>query len=293
MIKKNNFVLLGLVLLSACQYKTDKSGGLNQQQGALSDDQLSLIPQEAYDFSLIRSEILAPSCFQCHSGGGGNKAGVNLETYQNVKQFVTEIQTTVSQNFMPPRTPLTSQRKEILFQWIQMGMPEKASNPLQPPNNHPSSPPSSPPSPPKSPPSPPSESADYATVAREVFSPSCVRCHSAGDTPNLSNYASVKRVGASIKRVVSSNQMPPRNPLTESQKSILFRWIESGMPEKTLTSPAPADPLLPVNPSPLPQPPPFDCDEDSADDERFGSVVRKKEKCDREILDSDRIEITF
>jgi mono/diheme cytochrome c family protein len=265
---------LVFVFCSSCQYKADKTGGLAQKQGALSDEQLGLVPQEAYDFALIQSEVLAPNCFQCHSVAGGNKAGVNLESYLKVKQFIAPIQSSVSQNFMPPRTPLSAKRKEILFQWIQMGMPEYSKNapsPQPPPGSSPQPPPSLPP--PNLP--PPGSNLDYATVAQQVFSPSCVRCHSAGDSPNLSQYASVKKVGAAIKRVVASNKMPPRNPLTEDKKQILFKWIDAGMPEKATNLPtSPNEPVVPpIKPIPPPQPP--GCEEDPEKVDDFSDPDRK------------------
>ena len=61
----------------------------------------------------------------CHSEAGGNKGGLNFETYENVIANLADIKNqAVTLKKMPPRKPLTSDLTSILSSWIGAGAPK-------------------------------------------------------------------------------------------------------------------------------------------------------------------------
>lgn len=88
------------------------------------------------------------------------------------------------------------------------------------------------------------QSVDFQTVKTKVIDAACIRCHS-GAAPKggviLETYADVFRQAANVRLQVESGAMPPRPPgLSVEQKSLLFAWVDSGAPETTVVTPAPA-----------------------------------------------------
>lgn len=84
-------------------------------------------PPSKLDFSVIRSKIFEPKCFKCHSESAGNRADINLETYENVKPIVANILASVKDNSMPRRAPpLSDDDKALLEKWIIEGAIETA-----------------------------------------------------------------------------------------------------------------------------------------------------------------------
>ena len=79
------------------------------------------------DFVNVKAQFFQPHCMRCHSDAGGNRAGVNLETYANVSRFLSRAQSAVNAGSMPPAGPLSADRKSILNDWIAAGAPEFAS----------------------------------------------------------------------------------------------------------------------------------------------------------------------
>lgn len=77
------------------------------------------------DFARIKSQIFEPKCFKCHSDAGGNKDGINLETYTNVKSRIENILSAIKDNSMPKSgQPLSAEDKELLEKWVKAGAPE-------------------------------------------------------------------------------------------------------------------------------------------------------------------------
>lgn len=88
------------------------------------------------DYSLVQSQIFSAHCTKCHSVGAGNKGGVNLESYQNIKALIQTIAGEVNGNSMPPSGPLPDTDKALLNSWIDAGAPETvAGSPAQKPVN--------------------------------------------------------------------------------------------------------------------------------------------------------------
>lgn len=68
------------------------------------------------DFSVIKTQILEPSCTSCHS---------RFADYNVVKSRAAGIQDSIVNNRMPKGKPaLTDAEKKLLAVWINAGMPE-------------------------------------------------------------------------------------------------------------------------------------------------------------------------
>lgn len=85
---------------------------------------------------------------------------------------------------------------------------------------------------------------DFATVKSKVLDAACVRCHS-GANPRggvrLETYQQVFEIRDSLRAQVDTGAMPPRPPgLSPEQKSLVLAWVDSGAPETTVVTPAPA-----------------------------------------------------
>lgn len=75
------------------------------------------------NFQIIRTQILQANCLKCHSAAGGNKAGVNLETYETVLRNLSSVEAVVADGSMPPRGPLSQELQALFLRWIQLGAP--------------------------------------------------------------------------------------------------------------------------------------------------------------------------
>lgn len=110
------------VLMSACSYKIDKGG-----------EATSLSPGQALNFSFIRSTVIAPNCFQCHLGSGG-EGGLDLSTYSALvsnQLFIvgdpehSDLFTQINTGQMPfGSAKLSNNQIQAVRDWIQQGAPE-------------------------------------------------------------------------------------------------------------------------------------------------------------------------
>ncbi len=106
---------------------------------------------------------------------------------------------------------------------------------------------------------------DFATVRAAVFEPACVKCHGPVISKKglrLDQYASAFAKLDLIRSQVEDGEMPPPPPrgfvLTPEQRVMLFAWIDSGGPEKTVVTPqppTPTEPTVPTEPVPPTMPP--------------------------------------
>ena len=76
------------------------------------------------DYQMVNSQVIGPRCLSCHSNQGGNRAGLNLETYENVFNERNGIKNQVSNGSMPTGSPLTSIQKQTILTWLNNGAPE-------------------------------------------------------------------------------------------------------------------------------------------------------------------------
>lgn len=81
-------------------------------------------------------------------------------------------------------------------------------------------------------------SSDFQSVKEVVFSPRCIECHS-----QYESYSAVKREIQAIRISVEAGRMPKTGgPLSESQKNILYAWIDRGAPESAGETPVAQEP---------------------------------------------------
>jgi uncharacterized membrane protein len=110
-------VLLALAPLSACNFKEEKDDD--------GDTGVTIDPSTPVSYAEIRTQILEPSCISCHSSGGGNQGGVNLESYAIVKAQAAAIKaSTVDSTRMPQGDSLSANLRALLGAWIAQGTPE-------------------------------------------------------------------------------------------------------------------------------------------------------------------------
>ncbi|NJL24846.1 MAG: hypothetical protein HC902_06540 [Calothrix sp. SM1_5_4] len=79
----------------------------------------------AVNFETVKRVVFQNYCFRCHSTAGGNRGGVNLETYANVRPILAEIKWQVETGNMPADGPMPVSEQNLLLQWIADGAPEK------------------------------------------------------------------------------------------------------------------------------------------------------------------------
>ncbi len=128
------YLALPFFIFTSCGY--EQMGLPEHRQGTSVGSGTSI------DFVTVKAQVFDLYCLQCHSTAGGNRAGINLETYANVKSIVARIDSAVRGGVMPPRTTLPAAAKDLLIAWIEGGAPEEGQ-----PNPGGTNPPPTPPPP--------------------------------------------------------------------------------------------------------------------------------------------------
>jgi len=202
-----------VILLSACGFKVDKQGADAASANGLSAYTASsgTIP----GYNTLRSQIFASQCISCH----GSSGGVNLETYSSAVAAASQIRNAVVvSKVMPPSGPLNDTELQAVQAWLDGGTPENdvAGTPS-------STTPTS------------SGNVTYAQVSSQIFTPSCVACHSgsrASAGVDLSSYSSVvSNISMIQQQVLVDQSMPPSQPLSSSAQTLLKTWISQGTPQ--------------------------------------------------------------
>lgn len=255
---KKNLLFLTLVALSGCNYKVNK---------VTPDDGITGLSAGQLTYQAVNTSVLAKNCVSCHSQAGGNKGGVNLETYAEVKRNSKQIREQVADKSMPPRTQLSDAQINMIITWIDAGATEDGqpqSIPTEP--SQPTTPPTTPPPAPTPKPDPVFTLPDdpkqisYEMVRVNLLVPKCIKCHSEpnnkGDV-NLETYENVISHLGEIYSDIEDGSMPKGkdNKLTDDQKQLFFRWKDAGAP-KEASAPAPTPTPAPTNPLPAPVPQP-------------------------------------
>lgn len=76
--------------------------------------------EDLIDFKTVNEKILEPICLNCH----GLLTDPPLDSYADVRKHLLKLGGLVRLDKMPPKKPLDSQLKELLFKWIDNGSPE-------------------------------------------------------------------------------------------------------------------------------------------------------------------------
>jgi mono/diheme cytochrome c family protein len=185
--------------------------------------------------------ILELHCVGCH----GTTAGVNLESFANVKLKAGRMMIRIEEGTMPPKGPLQASEIQILRDWIDGGMIESnqklSSTPVSSEVSSSISLSSTPVS------SEVSSSAalssisissqatiiKYTTDIAPILNSNCVSCHGSSGGVSLSNYSEVKLKANRILIRTENGTMPkkPNSPLTTAQIQLIKDWIAAGTPE--------------------------------------------------------------
>lgn len=256
MVKIIIISFISIAALAACNYHVDKTGTGGENTLAIPRDSSEL------NFAIIKSNILKPRCYECHSSTGRNMQPL-LDEYSAVIANLKDIEADVGTDRMPlRRSPLTAAEKEALAQWIAAGAPETVAGAPQPkpePKPEPTPEPTPTPTPTPTPPPVGEAKLDYATVHARVIEPMCLRCHTQPKPRagvSLDTYENVKKNLAGVKEQIETGMMPPRDSLTAEQLSLLTNWINAGAPEVEAPVPAPTPTPTPTpQPAPAPEPP--------------------------------------
>ncbi len=108
--------------LASCNYSVSKTPENSPATSGGGGVAATTVP----GFDTVNTQVIKPKCATCHSAAGGNRAGVNLETYATIKSQLSTIRSAVAGNFMPPasRGPLSAADKALLLLWIDSGGPQ-------------------------------------------------------------------------------------------------------------------------------------------------------------------------
>lgn len=89
----------------------------------------------------------------------------------------------------------------------------------------------------------------YAYLAQNVLTPKCVSCHGTSGGVSLESYQAVVGHAANVKKTVfETHTMPKNGSLSEREMSVLWTWIEMGMPEQAQGG-GPGDTPIPLGPT--------------------------------------------
>ncbi len=104
--------------IAGCQSEHDGAPQEKTQQGN----------PDLVNFAVVKADFFDNYCIQCHSAAGGNKGGLNVETFARVEPLVSKIQARVNAGEMPPTGPVPPEARELLNTWIKNGAPELVSD---------------------------------------------------------------------------------------------------------------------------------------------------------------------
>lgn len=225
--------ILAVLLLSSCNYSRMK------KPLQLDEGLQKISSPDEITFKMVNDSVIQPACLSCHSEAGGNRAGLNLENFENVFKNSHAIRLEVAGGTMPPRQKLTDQQIKLVTAWIDAGAHENgkvnAENPAPAPAPAPTPTPVPVEPPPVVPPAPqPPAEPSFTEVMNTVIKTNCFQCHTAANGNrggvNLETYENIFAGREIIKFVVENGIMPTARgtALTPPQKQMLLTWIEQG-----------------------------------------------------------------
>ncbi len=178
------------------------------------------------DFTRIQAQILKTNCVSCHSDAGGNAAGINLESYANVKKNIEDIQqSVVIEKSMPPGKPISPESQQLLINWIANGAPENTSSSSPAPGVT------------SEPNAPPPQSKEllptYSSILKNILTAKCVACHDSVvtnyDTLMASKWVVANDlVNSPLYVWVKNGKMPRRQKLSQDEIDVIGGWISDG-----------------------------------------------------------------
>lgn len=230
-----NAMFVGLFFTSC---NLQKSNPLDLSGPIIPEVEVPVMSAELITFKIVNTQVLEKNCVGCHSVDGGNKGGVNLETYENVLKNIKLVRETIEQKTMPPlrRTDLklSDSQMKLIIDWVDAGAKENGDGTLNPPVDNP-------PvvvKPPEVVIPPITGEILFAHVNEYVIQTNCVSCHSVAKgnkgRVNLESYEGLKRSLKKVKESILDGFMPPRRSkqMTDEQKKLIIDWIDAGAKEK-------------------------------------------------------------
>lgn len=250
-----------LILCISCTFQRDKAGN----DSSTFFESPSCTP---LSFAQIQNEIFGTpanaqgKCLFCHQVGSSLIA---LNSYDAVKSRLGQIEDSVRNNRMPKNSPLSADKKRLLFSWIQQGSPELADptkvsencdsgkDPVPSPN-----------------PTPVLIEPNYESLRQNIFASRCLGCHDDSGIFSLYDFSSYESIvnyqklfelpadgseSRFVKALVSGSMPKNGTPLIADQIEVIRQWVALGLP-KTAND---VGTTLP-GPEPMPVPVPDPCD---------------------------------
>jgi hypothetical protein len=130
-MKKENRVLIGVIFISSFIFlllNVSCGGGSSGTSTAAAPPAPapSAAPRSPStpNFSQVFNQVFQPYCIKCHGVAGGNRDGVNLETYANAKRRLADIKFQVDTGRMPEDQKLPANLKALIDDWVAAGGPQ-------------------------------------------------------------------------------------------------------------------------------------------------------------------------
>jgi uncharacterized membrane protein len=196
--------------LVACNY--------NRVHGEAPDKAAKLEEMSAasFDYASVQFAVISPKCLNCHSASGGNKGGLNLETYPQVRANMNRIYFRAIEKRDMPAEGLPQASFDLLKSWLEAGAPEKNMGNAGPPIQG---------------------AVTWNVIRDRVLKSSCLDCHSGAKPDANLDLSSAEVVRKNITVIFDSTLIKQTMPLepypamSESQKQALMKWISQGMPD--------------------------------------------------------------
>jgi uncharacterized membrane protein len=210
---KLKFLPFAFCWLVGCNYSKSK-----QEPG--DSLRVNLQKLDKVDYEMVSKTVLSAQCIGCHSNGGGNQGGVNLESYALVRKQLARVSYRALEKMdMPPRSGLNSNEVLVLRTWVENGAPEKYAD-VREGNDR----------------SLDEGPTDWKKISEKIFAQKCLDCHSQPSPQgklDMTSYAEVKEKAALIfDRIFIRQDMPvePYPTLSPKERKTLLSWFNMGMP---------------------------------------------------------------
>lgn len=206
-------ILLFVNLVFSCNYY--KNSGSQVVPQINSEDVTTLAIYNNY--ASINTFVLSNQCLSCHSEASGNKGGLNLETYIQIKSNLNQIMYRVLETKDMPPNPLPETQFNLLKYWLESGAPEHNTTngpeaSIQGPLN-------------------------WFKIKNQILVKNCLECHQgekAEANLDLSQLENFKNNADKIfNRVFIKQDMPPQifATLSQNEKQAMMKWISQGFPQ--------------------------------------------------------------
>ncbi len=207
MLKSLLPAMLYLLAASACSF----------QHGKATSEDVQSSTSAAQGFADVQSQVINVACMQCH-----DSTQPILSSYANVLAAKEAIKQAVFvTKSMPKSGALTAKQSAILYNWLESGAPEFASQAgtSSTPNPDPTA----------------NTKVLWKELQAKVININCAGCHSPHNSQGISDYTDLATFRSSISTIMyvtlvdKKNPMPPLPAtLTAEQKKLIANWVIDG-----------------------------------------------------------------